>query len=62
MARARRDAQGRDVTMELMRNAMIAEELGFSGTPAWITGNTILQGAQGVDALASAVQQAEDGA
>ena len=62
MERARKDAQGQDVTMELMRNAMIAQELGFSGTPAWITGNTILQGAQGVDALAEAVQQAAGGA
>jgi predicted DsbA family dithiol-disulfide isomerase len=62
MERARADAEGQDVTMELMRNALLAEELGFTGTPAWITGNTILQGAQGVDALARAVDAAADSA
>lgn len=55
MARARKDAEGQDVTMELMRNAMLAEELGFTGTPAWITGNRILQGAQGAEPLAQAI-------
>tara|TARA_B100000678_G_scaffold94125_1_gene78637 strand:+ start:207 stop:914 length:708 start_codon:yes stop_codon:yes gene_type:complete len=57
MERARKDAQGQDVTMELMRNNMLAQELGFSGTPAWITGNRILHGAQGVDALADAIEE-----
>ena len=55
MEKARADAQGQDVSLELMRNGMLAEELGFTGTPAWITGDTILQGAQGVDALAKAI-------
>lgn len=59
LARARSDAQGQDVTMELMRNALLAEELGFTGTPAWITGNRILQGAQGTDALAQAIAEGE---
>ena len=57
MERARKDAQGQDVTAELMRNNMLAQELGFSGTPAWITGNRILHGAQGVDALADAIEE-----
>ena len=55
MERARTDAQGQDVTTELMRNALLAEELGFTGTPAWITGNSIMQGAQGVEALGEAI-------
>ena len=46
--------------MELMRNEMLAQELGFSGTPAWIAGNRILHGAQGADALAKAIAGAED--
>lgn len=57
MERARKDAEGQDVTMELMRNAMLAEELGFTGTPAWITGNRIMQGAQGVEPLAKAIAE-----
>lgn len=60
LGRARDDAQGEDVTMELMRNALLAEELGFTGTPAWITGNRILQGAQGVEALAEAIDDTTD--
>ena len=55
MERARKDAAGQDVTTELMRNNLLAQELGFTGTPAWITGDQILQGAQGADALAEAV-------
>lgn len=57
LERARNDAEGQDVTMELMRNAMLAEELGFTGTPAWITGDTIMQGAQGVEPLAKAIAE-----
>ncbi|GAB5348663.1 DsbA family protein [Alteriqipengyuania sp. 357] len=57
MARAREDAQGQDVTAELMRNGLLAQDLGFTGTPAWITGDHILQGAQGVDALAEAIAE-----
>lgn len=62
MDRARKDADGQDITLELMRNAMIAEELGFTGTPAWITGDAVLQGAQGVEALADAIDSAGSGA
>ena len=53
--KARADAQGQDISLELMRNGLLAEELGFTGTPAWIAGESILQGAQGVDALAEAI-------
>ena len=60
MDRAREDAASQDVTMELMRNSLLAEELGFTGTPAWITGNRILNGAQGTDALAKAIADAAE--
>jgi len=60
MERARKDAASQDVTMELMRTALLAEELGFTGTPAWITGNRILNGAQGPDALAKAIADAAE--
>ena len=39
---------------------LLAEELGFTGTPAWITGNRILNGAQGTDALATAIADAAE--
>ena len=60
MERARRDAQGQDVTMELMRTAALAQDLGFTGTPAWITGNRILQGAQGTERLAQAIEDSAE--
>lgn len=60
MDRAREDAASQDVTMELLRNSLLAEELGFTGTPAWITGNRILNGAQGTDALAKAIADAAE--
>tara|TARA_R100001129_G_scaffold117168_2_gene80871 strand:- start:498 stop:1205 length:708 start_codon:yes stop_codon:yes gene_type:complete len=60
MERATKDAQGQDVTMELMRNNVLAQELGFSGTPAWITGDRILHGAQGVEALSDAIKETSD--
>jgi predicted DsbA family dithiol-disulfide isomerase len=56
MERARKDAQGQDVTMELMRNSALAQDLGFTGTPAWIVGSRILQGAQGTERLATAIE------
>jgi protein-disulfide isomerase len=58
LERARADAQGQDVTTELMRTALLAEELGFTGTPAWIAGSSIMQGAQGVEALTEAIAAA----
>ena len=61
MAQAETDAQGQDITMELMRNTILAEELGFTGTPAWIAGNDILQGAQGTEPLAEAIASAAGG-
>ena len=60
MERARKDAAAQDVTMELMRNSSIAQNLGFTGTPAWIVGNQILQGAQGTERLAKAIEASTD--
>ncbi|MXP28094.1 thioredoxin domain-containing protein [Porphyrobacter algicida] len=55
MAQARRDAASQEVTNELAKNNALASTLGFTGTPSWIAGNQILQGAVGYRALADAI-------
>ncbi|MDE2435690.1 MAG: thioredoxin domain-containing protein [Sphingomonadales bacterium] len=58
LARAHADAQRPAVRAELEANLAFARELGFNGTPAWIVGNQILQGAVGKEALARAIATA----
>ncbi|MCV0383179.1 MAG: DsbA family protein [Erythrobacter sp.] len=60
MERAKRVAGSSEVTAELARNDQLARSLGFVGTPAWVTGDQILQGAVGYDALAAAVEQSDE--
>ena len=43
---------------EIRRNLEIASTLGMSGTPAWVVGNRVLNGAQSLDALRDAVKAA----
>lgn len=51
MARARAFAQSAEVTQEIDRNHQFAQQLQVSGTPAWIAGGELLQGAVGQSAL-----------
>ena len=55
MDRANRIAASDEVTSELARNMELARTLGFSGTPSWVAGGQVLQGAVGYDALKQAV-------
>ncbi|QWC56741.1 thioredoxin domain-containing protein [Erythrobacter sp. 3-20A1M] len=55
LARARKDAVGADITAEIERNGELAQRLAFSGTPSWVANGTILEGAQGQEALAKAL-------
>jgi len=55
MERARRDARSDAVSVELERNLAFAQQLGFSGTPAFIAGNTPIGGAVGVERLRDAL-------
>ena len=57
MAQARQDATSQAVTSELAKNNALASTLGFTGTPSWIAGQEILQGAVGYQALADAIAQ-----
>lgn len=56
MERARRDAASDSVSLELARNLAFAQELGFSGTPAWVAGDTPIGGAVGVERLREALR------
>lgn len=56
MDRARKIAADPRTEAELAQNLDYARQLGISGTPAWIAGNTMLNGAVGREALAKAIK------
>ncbi len=47
-----------DIQAELDKNMNLARQLGFSGTPTWIVGDKVLQGAVGYEELKKAVDEA----
>lgn len=55
MAAARAAAQSAPVSAELAQNTELARALGFSGTPSWVAGGQVLQGAVGFDRLKAAI-------
>jgi protein-disulfide isomerase len=59
MERARADAASEAVSVELVRNLTFAQTLGFSGTPAFIAGETPFGGAVGYERLKEALEDAE---
>ncbi|MEM7701317.1 MAG: DsbA family protein [Pseudomonadota bacterium] len=52
------DAISDGVTAELARNGALARRVGFTGTPAWVTGDTAIGGAIGYDGLKEALDSA----
>ncbi|KEO89384.1 membrane protein [Erythrobacter longus] len=62
MEQARIDAASEEVSVELVRNLTFAQSLGFSGTPAFVTGDILMPGAVGVDRLREAIAEAQTGA
>ena len=60
MAAARDYAASPEVTAELAQNMALARRLGFTGTPSWVTGDRLLEGAVGYDALARAVEDSAE--
>lgn len=59
LERARADAASEAVSVELVRNLTFARELGFSGTPAFIAGDTPIGGAVGYEALKEALENSD---
>jgi protein-disulfide isomerase len=52
---ARSFATSDAVTAELAQNMQFARTLGFTGTPSWVAGERVVQGAVGYDALKAAL-------
>jgi len=58
LARAQQDLANPAVQKEIETNIEYARRLGFDGTPSWIIGDQIMQGAVGKEALAKAIAEA----
>jgi protein-disulfide isomerase len=61
LERAKRDAQSEKITVELASNTTLAQSLGFDGTPGWVTGNRVVMGYVGFDALKQAITDGAKG-
>lgn len=58
MERAAKDAASAEVTAEIERNLAMMQQIGFNGTPTFVIGDQMLEGALGYDALKAAVEKA----
>ena len=55
MARAANDAKSPEIAAEIDGNLAMMQQIGFNGTPTFVIGGQILEGAMGYDALSAAV-------
>jgi protein-disulfide isomerase len=55
---AEKFARSREAMAEVESNIAIMQQVGFGGTPTFIIGDQILEGAVGLDALKAAVAKA----
>ena len=58
LEQARNDMASDEVSAELARNNALAAQLGFGGTPSWVTTNSAFEGAVGYVALKDAIEKA----
>lgn len=58
LAQASQEAQNPAIQKEIETNIEYARRLGFDGTPCWVVGDQIMQGAVGKEALAKAIAEA----
>jgi len=58
LAVAKSFASSNEATQEIERNLAMMQQIGFNGTPTFIIGDQILEGAMGYDALKAAVEMA----
>jgi len=56
MGKAGASIKSQRVQQELTRNLAMARQLGFNGTPSWIAGEQLIDGAVGADELAKAIK------
>lgn len=57
IGQARADMASDDVSAEIARNNSLAAQLGFGGTPSWVTSNAAFEGAVGYAALKDAIEK-----
>jgi protein-disulfide isomerase len=60
IAQAEKDAASPAVKAEIEGNLAMMQQIGFSGTPTFIVGDQMLEGALGYDALSAAIKKARD--
>jgi protein-disulfide isomerase len=58
LTRARAAIARGDYEAQLQNNVFLAQSMGFTGTPSWIVGNKVLNGAVGREAIADAIAAA----
>ena len=59
LARARIDANSDQVELELRRNMALASQIGFTGTPSWVTSERAFEGAVGYQTLKEAIEASD---
>ncbi|QZD86982.1 DsbA family protein [Qipengyuania psychrotolerans] len=52
---AREFGASEEATAELAKNQSLAQQLGFTGTPSWVAGDNVMEGAVGYNRLSSAL-------
>jgi protein-disulfide isomerase len=60
MARAEADADSPEIAAEIDANLAMMQQVGFTGTPTFVIGGQIIEGAQGYGALKAAVKKARE--
>ncbi|MCR2832353.1 DsbA family protein [Parerythrobacter lacustris] len=58
MAQANAFMASKEADFELAKNMGLARQLAFTGTPSWVVGDQVLQGAVGEEKLAEAIAEA----
>jgi protein-disulfide isomerase len=60
LAQARAAIESGVFDAQLQTNAMLAQQLGVSGTPSWVVGDQALSGALGVETIGAAIEAARN--
>lgn len=58
LAQAERDAASPEIAAEIDANLAMMQQVGFNGTPTFVVGGQMLEGALGFDALNAAIEKA----
>ena len=58
LARAQAAIDSGEFEAQLQNNVFLAQSLGFTGTPSWVVGDQVLNGAVGADRIAEAIEAA----